>query len=108
MKVRVLVPNHFQIALENGEIRNIKSDQGRVQPDVRFRDVLSEQVGLVTWAIEVFLQPIERFENWIDVSLVGFLCRRKTRFVNTIVDGVIDPFVHLVNLWSKVIGQLLE
>jgi len=105
MKVRVFVPNHFQIALENGEIRNIKSDQGRVQPDVRFRDVLSEQVGLVTWASEVFLQPIERFENRIDVSLVGFLCRRKTRFVNTIVDGVIDPFVHLVNLRSKVIGQ---
>lgn len=105
MKIRIFIPNHLQIALENGEICNIKSDQRRVQPDVRFRDILSEQIRLMAWISEVFLQPVERFENRIDVGVIGFLCRREARFVNTIVDSVIDPFVHLVNLRSKVIGQ---
>ena len=105
MEVLIFVPNHLQIALENREIRNIKSDQGRVQPDVRFRDVLPEQIRLVSWPSEVFLQPVERFENRIDVGVVCFLCRRETRFVHTVVDCVIDPFVHVVNLRSKVTGQ---
>ena len=104
MKVRIFVSNHLQIALENGEIRNIKSDQGRVQPDVRFRDVLSKQIGMMTWASEMFLQLVERLENRINVGVIGFLCRREASFVNTIVDSVIDPFVHLVNLRSEVIG----
>jgi len=42
MKARVFVPNHLQIALENGEVRNIEPDQGRVQSDIRFRNILSK------------------------------------------------------------------
>ena len=55
MKVQVFVSNHFQIALENGKVRNVESDQSRVQPNVRFRNILSKQIGLMAWVSEMFL-----------------------------------------------------
>jgi len=59
----------------------------------------------MAWISKVFLQPVERFEDRVDVGFVSFLCGGKPGFVNAVVDGVIDPFVHLINLRSKVIGQ---
>lgn len=52
------MPYHLQIAHENVMIGDIKPDHRRIQPDIRFRDILPEQIRTMTRFPEVFFQPI--------------------------------------------------
>ena len=69
---RVSRPDVAQVALEVLHVHGVEADDGRVQSDVCFRDVLAK----VVWAWsrgEVFLDPVERVEELRDVFLVGGL-----------------------------------
>lgn len=48
MQSRIVHPYHLDIALEQRVIRDIKSDQRRIQPYVSLRNMLAKQVRLMS------------------------------------------------------------
>ena len=98
---RVVVPDHLQIAHEDVVVGDVEPDQGGVQPDVRFGDVRAEQVRVVPWLPEVCFQAIQRFEERIQVRFIGLLGRCEASLVHAVVNRVVDPLVHLINLPSQ-------
>lgn len=104
MNPRVIMPNHLQITLEDHIIRHIEPRNGRIQPDIRLCDVLSEQIGLMAGLAQMGFYLVQCFEERVDVRIIRFLGRCEARLVDPVVDSVIDPFVHGVDLLSQMFG----
>ena len=49
----------------------------------------------------MFLKPIEGLKEWKDVVIISLLSRREADFVDTVVDSVVNPVVHLLDLRLK-------
>lgn len=101
VQVRILVPYHLQISLEQRKVPHIETRDGRIQPDVSLRDMLPKQersLAALDILFEQSFEPIERREQWIEMSLVRLLRRRKAGFVHAVIDGIVHPFVQLVDL----------
>jgi hypothetical protein len=82
LNLGVLVPDHSEITLEDGDIRNIKTYHCHVQPDVSFRDMVAEEVGRVPWLREVGFDAVECCEERVEVGLVSGLGRGEAGFVD--------------------------
>ena len=98
---RVVVPYHFQIAHEDGIVGDIEPDERHIQPDIRIGDVLAKQVRLTARFPEVPFQAVERLEERIQARFVRVLRRREARLVDAVVDRVVDPAVHGVNVRAQ-------
>ena len=101
---RVVMPYHLQIAHEDVVVGDVEPDEGRIQPDVRLRDVLPEQIRTMPRFAEVPFQPIQGLEQRIQIRFVRVLRRREAGLVDAVVDGVVDPLVHGVDLRPQLRG----
>ena len=95
------MPDHLEVAVENSMVCNIKSDQRRIQSDICLGNVIAEKARTVAWLTEMLFQAIQGFENGVHVLLVRLLTPRETGLVDTIVDGIVDPFVHRFNVLAQ-------
>ena len=95
---RVIIPDYLQVALEDIVVGHIETDHGRVQADICFRDIFSEKERPMAGLAKVFLQPVERFKEREEVRFVRFLVGSEPSLVHPVVDGVVDPVVHFVDL----------
>jgi hypothetical protein len=95
---RIIVPDHLVIALEDGVIRDVEAHDGRVQSNIGLGDLLSEQVRLVLGIGEMGLDAVEGFEQLVHIRLVGGLRGREAGLVNSVVDRVVYPGVHLIDV----------
>lgn len=111
MQVRIIVPDHLQVALEYRMIGNVKAYQCSEQAYVGFGQMRPEEEGSFALGEDVF-DPVEGFEQRDDVLVIRFLCRCKpglieqsfyardfrtlviyTDLVDSVVDVVVHPFV---------------
>ena len=100
----IVVTDHLQVALEDVDIGHVESDHRGIKANVRLGDVLAKEVRRVTRLAQVLLQPVQRFEKREEVCFVHFLRRGKADLVDAVVDRVVNPLVHLVNLLTQVFG----
>lgn len=84
--------------LEMLHVDDIKSNDCGVEPYVRFGDRASIVVRPILNSREVFLHPIERFEELSNGTLVRFLRGGKTGAINAVVDIVVRPLIRLLDL----------
>ena len=104
MQPRVVVPDHLQVALEQRMIGDVEAGQGGVEPDVGLGDVVAEQVrGLARG--EVGLEAVEAGEEGVHVGVVGGLGGGEAALVDAVVDGVVDPGVHGVDVGAVRFGE---
>ncbi len=97
--------DHLEIAGEDSVIRDIEARECSVEANVSFCNVLAKEVGLVGRRGEVGFEAVKGFEEGVDSGVVGLLGSCEAALVDTIVDGVVDPLVHLVDLLKQVIGE---
>lgn len=79
----------------------VKSGDGRVQSDICFRDVRAEEERSAMacgWIAQVCFYSVEGFKQWIHIRIVRFLTCCKTAFIHAVVDGIVNPIIHFVNL----------
>ena len=62
---------------------------------------VAAEIGL---ARDERFQPVERVEEWDDGSLVGGLSGGEPRPVNSVVQSVVDPGVHGIDVGSQRLG----
>ena len=89
---RVVVADHFHVALEDGVVGCVEADHGRVEADVGFGDVWTEEVGAtVGGGLEVGFDAVEGVEEGVDGVVEGLLRCCEAAFVDAVVDVVVDP-----------------
>src|ERR1700753_60249 len=82
-------------------VRNIKPDHGGVQTNVRLRNIASKEIWLVRRICKMLLHTVQGLEERKDMALVRFLTGREACFVDAIVDRVVHPIVHGIDVVSK-------
>lgn len=55
----------------------------------------------MAWLAQVLLQSVERVEERVQVCLVRLLSRCEARLVHAVVDCVVNPVVHFVDLLAQ-------
>jgi len=98
-KIRVFV-NVTQVALEVDVIDGVEAEQGREYTPVGFGDSIATQIPLLLQNSFPVIEGVEQFRYRILVSL---LTGRKSRPVDTIVDGLIDSVNRLINTFPQVL-----
>ena len=98
--------NHHQIALEDIVIRNIEPDEGGIQANVCIGHEVAEQVLASSSIIplpegKMPFQPVQALEQYDQMLFVRFLCSCKATLVHSIVDCIVNPLVHLIDLFSQ-------
>lgn len=94
---RANIPN---IALEMLDVDGVEADKRHVQPYVCLCELFAKVVGAFL-AGEVLLRAVERLKEGVDVTLIGFRCGGKARFVDAVVDKVVGPGVGVVDLAAQ-------
>jgi len=102
------VSDGSDIAFKVLHVDGIKADDGDVQADIRFCEFVAQQV--LRFGKDIF-ETVEGFEERIDIILICLLSSCEPAFIDTtltrqrtgipIVNGIIDPIVDLVNLFSE-------
>lgn len=90
--------DHLQVAAEDEVVGYIEPTNGRVQSDVRLRDILPKQVWLMAWLCQMLLNAVQGLEQWIHIRVISLLRCGESGFVHSIVNLVIHPLIHCVNL----------
>lgn len=101
MQSWIIVSNHFQIALEKREIRHVEPSECGIQSYIRFRDMISEQIGRLSGG-KMRLQTVKRLEQSMHIGVVCLLGGRKATLVDSIVNGTVHPFVHGLDIFCFV------
>ena len=81
VQIGIIVSNHPDIALEERVVSCIEANQGGVQANISFRDMLAEQVRLMFWRGKVSFKTVKRGKEWMNVVLVSLLSGGKAGFV---------------------------
>ena len=82
MDMRVIVANHAFIGLEQGHIDGIKTNDGHVQPNVRFGNLVA--VVVQAWlGGEVCFDAVERAEKAGNCALICFLSFGEAAFASS-------------------------
>ena len=97
MQPWVIMPDRLKIALEQGVIRGVETSESRIQPNICFGDMATKQIRRLVLR-KVCLQAVQRFKQSINVRVVCLLRGGKSTLVDPIVDGVVDPLIHSVNV----------
>ena len=85
----------------------VEAHDGRVQPDVRLRDLCPEVIRRSVLA-QMFLCAIEGREERRDGLFVGVLRGSKTGFVDPVVDIVVGPFVRGFDFIPQLLGKQID
>lgn len=86
MQARVVVADHLQVAHKDVDVGDVEARQRRVQADVCFGDVCTEEVGLVLGLGEVGFEAVEGGEDGVEGGFVGGLRGGEAGFVDAVVD----------------------
>jgi hypothetical protein len=105
VKPRIIIPDHFKVALEDRDIRDIESEDRGISPDIRLGDVVAKEVRAMARLTKMLLQTIERFEDGVNVLFVRFLRLCETGLVHAVVEVVVDPLVHGFDLLAQVFWE---
>lgn len=100
--VGITISDGSIVAFEVGIVNRVEPNDCSVQPDVGLGELVSVQIGPAI--LQHLFDAIEAVEQRLDVGLVRCLGGCEATFVNTIVDGWIDPLVECINL----LGELLR
>ena len=98
------MPYHLQIAHEDIVVSNIEPNQRRIQPDISFSDVVPKQVRRMTRLTKVRLQPIQGLKQRYQIVFVRRLRGRKAGLVDPIIDRMINPIIHRIDLAAQSLG----
>lgn len=77
--------NSSQVALEMLHIHRIKPDQGRIQSNIQFSQLLSQNKGSAMLCNDT-LELVQCTKDGYDILVILCLVRCKPGFVNTCVD----------------------
>lgn len=102
MNTGVVIPDHFQVTFEEQVIRHVEARHGRVELDIRFRDILPEQIRRVPRLRQMRLDAVQSLKQSVQRFLVGFLRGREPGAVHPVVDGRVYPLIHGVDLGAQV------
>ena len=97
----IAVTDVAEVALEDGHIGGIEADHRRVESDIGLGEMLPEEKRLVRRVCEMLLNAVQRREKRVDVGIVCLLGGGEADLVDAIVDSVVDPVIHGINLGSK-------
>ncbi|CAM5550473.1 hypothetical protein SVIOM342S_06727 [Streptomyces violaceorubidus] len=86
------------VALEVAVVDGVEADQGREQPDLRLRDRVPDQVAL---PLQPGRQLLQASEHTRARGLVLLLAGGEARPVHAVVDVLVDPGHHLVDLVAQ-------
>lgn len=92
LHIWIIVSYHLQIALKQIMIRDIKPHDCRIEPNVSFGDMFTQEIRPSILS-ENALHSIKTFEHSDTTLLVHLLLRGKSGFVDAIVEAVIRPLV---------------
>lgn len=95
--------DHLEVAIEYVIVRDVEAGKGCVKPNVGLGDVLAKQVGLMCGVCEMSFEPVKGFEQRVHICVVGLLRHGKSTLVYAVIDSVVDPFVHFVNLFAQML-----
>ena len=104
VEARVVHTNGFEVAEEDSMVGCVKAGERCVKTNVGLCDMGAEKERSAVAGLcigKVSLKAIETSEQREDVRVVGFLTCREAAFIDAIVDCVVYPFVHCVNLGAK-------
>jgi hypothetical protein len=90
--------------LKDRDVSDIETDHRRVEADVGFSYMLAEEVRLVCRIRQMLFDPVQSFEQRVDVCVVCFLVICEADFVDSIVDLVVDKVVHGIDLSTQTLG----
>lgn len=103
--VRVILLDPLDVTLEVSVIHGVETHNGRPETQIGLcQRVTDEVVGFR----KDLLDPVERFEEWVDIVIVRGLSGRETGLVDAVVDGVVDPFIDSVDLGLKGWGVVVD
>src|SRR5690242_20023335 len=95
--------NHLEVAHEDRMISGVEADEGCKQSDVGFGDMRAKQVRLVSRGAEVRFQTVKRGKEGVDVGVIRLLARGEAALVDPMIDGIVNPLVHLINLLTQML-----
>jgi hypothetical protein len=98
----VVVADHSDVALEEGVICCIKTNDAGEESKVCFSYVVSKEVRVMARLRQVCFQAIEAVENTMYGFVVRFLRFCKSCSVDAVVDHIVDPLVHLLDVGLQV------
>lgn len=107
MEIRISAPDIPQITLEMLNVHGVEPDDGDKQSDIHLGQAFPEPVRSGRGS-EMRLGSVQRLEESDDIPLVGLLRGREARFVHPVVDEVILPPIHFVNLPPQILGIQIQ
>ena len=57
----------------------------------------------MAWLAQMCFDFVKVLEQWVEIRIIRFLCGGKASLVDTVVDFVVDPFVHSINFGAQVL-----
>lgn len=104
--VGVVVSDHLDVRFEVLVVHRVETDDGGVQPHIRFCQVVPNQVPATGSSVflQDFLHLVQVLEHAKNLLLIHLLNSGETRLVHTVVDVVIYPTVDLVDLGLQLSG----
>ena len=93
------MPKGTKIALEMLNINRIEAYEGRVQPKINLRHLLSKDVRPIVLRKE-FLQPVQGIEYRHHIFIVHLLVWSKSGLVDSSVEILLHPVTDLIDLIS--------
>ena len=89
--IQILVRfNALLVAFEMNNVNGIKPDERHEKSNIHDRELVAEEV---LPPLKHGIGSVQTFEQIRAGVIVGLLSLRKTRLVNAVVDGVVDPVV---------------
>lgn len=110
MNMRVPRTDIPQIGLEMLDIYHVEPHDRGEETDIYFCDGVAEVVfsSFLVAGCEVLFHAIEGAEECGDCFFVSFLCGSKARFVDAVVDVVVDPVVCFINFGFEGRGEEVD
>ena len=97
-KVRV-IGKALMVALEMGVIHEVKAREGREQPPVGLGQLVAREKTVV---FEDALEPRQTVKKRMNRVVIGILRRREPGFIDAIVNGLVNAFVDVGDLFAQV------
>lgn len=96
--VGIVLLDTLDVALEVCVVDGVEADDASPRADVGLGQGVTDQVVVLGQCGLDLVQGVE--QRW-DVLVIGFLRGREADLVDTVVDRVIDPLVHLIDLGAE-------
>jgi len=86
------------VALEDGRVRNVESDQGHEETNVDMGQLVASEVFP---ACQYCIHPVQCGKQLLALCVVSILVLGEAAVVDAHVDVFVDPCVKLADLWPQ-------